>query len=150
MKLSKRQAAAMHGRAQQDVKKVLGDRFETIGRAATETIWTLRTSTFESAAWELTKNTARPKIQQCFTLRAHDDQPTTYVYFGRDGIDDHPRCPLVSVFVTEFPVVLDIVVYEALRSLCGPRLGELKARIDAELALASPPLFGLQKAIGTA
>lgn len=60
--------------------------------------------------------------------------PVEFEYGGRAGVADAVKCPLISMFVGMYPMVVPEDIYRRLRPLAEPELSLLKDAIDASLA----------------
>lgn len=117
------------------LRRQLGeDWFELRGTAAVDAITTIQAARFVDARWGHAPHRG-DAVVPLFVLDGF--KPSPVVYGGRRGIDDLPKCPLVSVIVARVPVVLAAHELEILQRVAGPRLASLKSVIDALLWASS-------------
>lgn len=126
---------AMRDEISDALRRQLGDEwFELWGEVAVEAIATIKAARFVEAKWGHTPQRGTAMVP-LFVLDGF--KPSPVVYGGRCGIDDLPKCPLVSVIVARMPVVLAAHELEILQRVAGPRLASLKSVIDGMLWASS-------------
>lgn len=117
------------------LRRQLGDDwFELRGEVAVDAITTIQAARFVDARWGHAPHRG-DAVVPLFMLDGF--RPSPVIYGGRRGIDDLPRCPLVSVLVTRMPAVLDPEELDVLQRVTGPRLPSLTSVIDGMLWASS-------------
>lgn len=117
------------------LRRQLGDDWiELWSGVAVDSIVAIRTARLLDARWGRISDRGNAVVP-LFELDGF--KPSPVVYGGRRGIDDLPKCPLVSVIVARMPVVLAAHELEILQRVAGPRLASLKSVIDGMLLASS-------------